>query len=91
MQAARPVDGNVALLAVESRSALHRAAGADAAELEEAVEDGTVVADIVFSLLAHVGVHIVRRHLGQEVDVLVRVELRHLGKHGWFRALSRTS
>ena len=35
VQAAGPVDGNVALFAVEPGRALHASAGADAAELEQ--------------------------------------------------------
>jgi hypothetical protein len=78
MQAAGPVDGDVALAAVQTRCALHGAAGADAAELEQAVEHGTVVADVVLALLLGVLVHVVRGDLVQKVDVLVRVKLRHL-------------
>ena len=87
MQAACPVDGNVALFAVEPCRAFHAAAGADAAELKEAVKHGAVVADVVFALLPHMIVHIIGSHLLQKLNVLVRVELRHLGGDGGFCAL----
>ena len=77
VQAAGPVDGDVALAAVQTSGALHGAAGTDAAELKQAVEHGTVVADVVLALLLGVLVHVVGGDLVQEVDVLVRVELRH--------------
>lgn len=51
MEAAGPVDGNVAFLTVESGSTLHAAAGTDAAELEETVKDRTIIANIEFGLL----------------------------------------
>jgi hypothetical protein len=84
----RPIDRNVALLAVEAGRTLHAAACADAAELEEAVKDWAVIADIVLGLLSHKGVHVVRRDLLEELDVLVGVKLRHLGRHSRLRALS---
>jgi hypothetical protein len=87
MQTASPIDGDVALLAVEASRALHATACADAAELEEAIEDGAVVADVVLALLSHKGVHIVGRDLLKEFDVLVGVELRHLGRDGRLRTL----
>lgn len=77
-----PVDGDVALVAVQTGGALHAAAGADAAELEQAVKDRAVISDIVLALLSHKGVHVVGRDLLQELDVLVGVELRHLGRDG---------
>lgn len=87
MQATSPIDRDVALLAIESSSTLHRASSADTAELKEAVENGAIVADVVSSLLAHVGVHVIRCDLREEVDILVRMELGHLGENSWFRAL----
>lgn len=42
VQAAGPVDGDVGGAVVQPRGAVHRAAGRDAAEVEEAVEDGAV-------------------------------------------------
>jgi len=53
VQTASPIDGNVALLAIETRGTLHAATGANSAELEQAVKDRAVVADVVFALLSH--------------------------------------
>ena len=89
MESTGPVYRDVALVPVQPRGALHAAAGADAAKLEEAVKHGAVVPDVVLALLAHMIVHVVGRDLLQEFDVLVRVELRHLGRDGGFRALRR--
>ena len=87
MQATGPVDSDIALVAVEPGSALHAAASANTTELEQAVEHGAVVAHIVFALLSHEAVHVVWGDLLQELDVLVRMELRHLGSNGGFGAL----
>ena len=87
MQTASPVDGNVAFLAVETRRALHAAACADAAELEQPIENRTVIPDVVLALLSHKGVHVVRRDSLQEFNVFVGMELRHLGRDGRLRAL----
>ncbi len=87
MQASRPVDGNVALLAIQSRRTLHAASGTDAAKLEEAIEDGAVVANIVFTLLSHVGIHVVWRNFLEEVDIIIGVELCHFASRGRFCAL----
>lgn len=87
VQTAGPVDGDVALAAVQTRCALHGAAGADAAELKQAVEHGAVVADVVLALLLGVLVHVVGGYLVQEVNVLVRVELRHFVLGGRLCAL----
>lgn len=82
-----PVDGNVALLPVQSRSSFHAATGADAAELEQPIKDRTVVADVVFPLLAHVAVHVIRGDLLEEVDVVVGMELGHFASGRGFGAL----
>lgn len=78
MQTASPVDSNVALFAIQPRSALHAATSADAAELEETVKDRAVVPDIVLVLLFLVIVHVVGGDLLQELDILVRMKLSHL-------------
>lgn len=91
VEATSPVDGDVALLAVEAGGALHAATGADATEFEEAVKDGTVVSDVVFALLLLIGVHVVGCDLLQEVDVLVRVELGHFTPSRRLCALQMTS
>jgi hypothetical protein len=87
VKASSPVDGDLALLAVQTGGSLHAAASADGAELEEAVKDRAIIADIVLVLLSGVGLHVVRRDLLQELDVLVRVELRHFELGGRLRAL----
>ena len=87
MQTACPIDGNVALLSIQAGGTLHAAARADAAELEQPVEYRAVVAHVVFALLAHEAIHVVRRHLLKELDVFIRVKLRHLRGHRGLGAL----
>jgi hypothetical protein len=89
VQASCPVDGDVALIPVQPRSALHAATCADPAELEKAVKDRTVVTNVISALLSDERVHIIRGHLGQEVDVFVGVELRHFVLGRGFCALER--
>lgn len=91
MQTTSPVDGNIALVTIQSCGALHTAAGTDAAKLEETVENGAIVADIVFALLTHEAVHVIGRNFLQELNVLVGVKLCHFGSNGWFCALARES
>lgn len=83
----RPIDGNVALVAIQTGGPLHAAASADSAELEEPVKDRAIIADIVLALLSHKGVHVVRRDSLKKLDVLVGMELRHLRGHGGLCAL----
>jgi hypothetical protein len=78
MQTTSPVHSNIAFAAVQPRRALHAAASADTTEFEQTVEDGTVVADVVFALLFAEVVHVVWGDALQKVDVLVCVELGHL-------------
>lgn len=87
VKASSPVDRNVALLTVQARGALHAATSTDAAELEETIKDGTVVADVVLDLLLLVAVHVVGGDALKEVDVLVGVELGHLAASGGLCAL----
>ena len=87
MKSAGPVDRNVAFVSVQPRSALHATTGTDTTKLKESVEYGTIIADVVFTLLAHVGIHVVGCDLLEEVDVLVGVELCHFHLAGGFRAL----
>lgn len=87
MQTTSPIDGDVALLAVESRSALHATARTDTTKLEETVKYRAIISDVVFSLLPHEAVHIVWRDFLQEVDVVVRVKLGHFAPGRRFRAL----
>lgn len=87
MQTTGPVDCDIALAPVQTRRALHCAARADTAELEQPVEHRAVVSDVVLALLLGVAVHVVWGDLVEEVDVLVGVELRHFVLGGWFGAL----
>lgn len=87
VQSTSPIDGDVALLPVETGCALHGAASADTTELEQPVKDRTIITDVVLSLFAHVTVHVVWGDSSQEVDVLVCVELGHLVDHGWLGTL----
>lgn len=89
MQASSPVDSNVALLAVQTGGSFHRATGADSTELEETVEDRTIVTNIVLGLLTHVTIHIVGCNSSEEIDILVGVELGHFIDDGGLRALCR--
>lgn len=89
MQTTGPVDGDVALLAVESGGTLHGSARTDATEFEKAIEDGTIVADIVLSLLARITVHVVGRDPSKEINVFVGVELCHLVDNCGLCALHR--
>jgi hypothetical protein len=91
MQATRPVDCNIALSSVQTRSTLHSASSADTAELKQAVEDWTIVSNVVFALLLGEVIHVVWRDLVQKLNVLVRVELRHFVLGGWFGALLEIS
>lgn len=59
METTSPVDSDVALLSIQSGGTFHTTTSADTAKLEQAVEHGTIVTDVVFALLAHVTVHVV--------------------------------
>jgi len=78
MQTTSPVDSDVTFIAIKTRSALHTTSGTDTAKFEQTIKDGTVITDIVFALLFRKRVHIVGSDLGEEVDILVRMELGHL-------------
>ena len=83
VQAAGPIDGDVGVFAVEADGGADGAAGGGAAEVEEAVEDGAVLADVEALELTVVGVGILgedlRRDGGEEVDVVVGVEAADVG------------
>ena len=87
METTSPIHRNIAFATVESRCALHAAAGADAAKFEQPIKDGTVITYVELSLLFRVGVHIVWGDLGKKLNVLVRVELSHLKLVGRLRPL----
>lgn len=87
MKTSSPVDSYIALLSIESSSAFHTAACTNAAELEEAVENRTIITDIELRLLPLEVIHILGANLLKEVDVLVCVELGHLESRRRFRSL----
>jgi hypothetical protein len=78
MQTASPVDSNVAFAAVQPCGALHATSSADATELEQAVEDRAIVANVILALLFAEVVHVVGCDALQEIDIFVGVELGHL-------------
>jgi len=88
MKATRPIDRDITLATVQSRSTLHTTTTGDTAKFEKAVEDRAVVANIVFALLLREILHVVRCNLGEKLDVFVRVELAHLGFRGRLRSLT---
>lgn len=91
MKSAGPIDGDVALLTVEAGSALHRTTSADATELKQAIKNRAIVANVVLSLLALIGLHVVGRHPPEKFDVLVGVELGHLIDDCRLRSLQRNA
>jgi hypothetical protein len=78
MQPPGPINSNIALPAIQPGSTLHTPARTNATKLKQAIENGTIVADIILALLLGKIVHIIGGDPLQEVDVLVGVELRHL-------------
>lgn len=88
MESTSPVDCDVAFASVEARSALHAPTSRDTTELEEAIKDGAIVADVEFALLFHEGVHIVWRDLLEKVDILVGMKLGHFMLCSWFGSLN---
>ena len=87
VKTARPVDCNVALLAVQPRSTFHTSTGADSAELEQTIKDWTIITNVIAALLFDVAVDVIRGDLLKEVDVFIGMELRHFVFGRWFRAL----
>ena len=87
MQASRPVDSDIALPSIQPCSTLHTATCANPAELKQAIEDWAIVTNVVFTLLLGEVVHVIRSDFLEEVDVFVRMELRHFEFGGWFCAL----
>ena len=72
-----PIYGHIAFGSIETGCALHAATGANPAKFEETIKDRTVIADIVLALFLWVGLHVIRSHLPQEVDILIRMKLAH--------------
>lgn len=82
-----PVYSNITFVAVKSSRTLHATTGTNTTEFKETVEHGAIITDIVLALLFCKRIHVIRCHLGEKVDVFVRMELGHLKFGGWFRTL----
>jgi len=91
MKTTSPVDCDVAFASIQASSTLHATTSANTAEVEESVEDWTIITDVVFSLFFGKSIHIVRSNLLQEVDVLVGMELGHFVTGSRFCALCTVS
>lgn len=63
MKTTGPVDGDVALIAVQACRTFHATTGANPAELKETIEDRAVITDVVLALFFRERVHIIRRYL----------------------------
>jgi hypothetical protein len=87
MKTSSPIDCYVAFATIETGSTLHASTRANTAELEESIEDRTIITNVIFALLLSERVHVVGRDLLKEVDVLVGVELSHLMACGRLGAL----
>ena len=87
MKATSPIDGNIALLTIQTSSSLHTATSADAAKLEKAIENRTIVTDVVLALLSHVAVHVVGCDLLQKINVVIGMKLCHFASSSRFRTL----
>jgi len=75
----QPVDHDVAAALVEPRGAADRAARVRLAVLPHAVEDGAVRAQVEALQLAGHLLHVVRRQVAEEVQVVIGVELVQVG------------
>lgn len=78
MQTSCPIDRIIAFAPIQTSGAFHATTRTDSAELEHAVEDGTIIANVIFALLFLIRLHVVWGDLLEEVDVLVCMELGHL-------------
>lgn len=77
MQTACPVYCDVAFVAIEPCSALHTAPRTNTTKLKQAIEDRTIISDVVLALFFRILVHVIGCDFGQEIDVFIRMELRH--------------
>ena len=87
MQTARPVHCYVAFPTIEPCCTFHTATSADTAELEQAIEDRTVVSNIKSPLFFLVQVHVIRRNFLEKFDVFISMELGHFEVGSGLRAL----
>ena len=58
MKTSSPIDSNVALLPVETRSTLHTATSTDAAKFKETLEHRAIVSNVELGLLALESLHV---------------------------------
>ena len=77
VESSRPVDDNIALVAIESLCAPYRARRVDLAKLKEAIKYRAVLSDVEALKLAHVLVHVIRRHESQKVHIVISMKLGH--------------
>jgi hypothetical protein len=87
MKTSSPINSDVAFATVQAGSSFHATTSADTTELEQSIEDRTIVSDVVFALLFGILLHVVWSDLGKEVDVFVSVELCHFMLSSRFRSL----
>ena len=87
MQTSGPINSHVAFLSVQPRCSLHTSSRADAAKLEEPIENGAVIPYIKAPLLFLVHLHVIGRHFAEKFDVLIRVKLSHFKAGGRFCSL----
>lgn len=87
MKPTGPVNGDVALAAIQTSGALHTATSADPAKLEESVENRAIVSHVEPTLFLGIAIHVVGSDFLQEINVLVGVKLRHLTVGSGLRAL----
>ena len=80
MESTGPVDDDVGAVLVETAGAADGAGGVQLAELEESVEDRTILADVEALQLPDVVLHVVGGDDAEEVDVVVGMEARHGGR-----------
>lgn len=88
MQPATPVDGDVAAVVVQLGGAVQRSAGVHGAEVEEAVEHGTVVSYVEVAQVLGVALQVLRRDALQEFHVVLRVEATHVVGAGTVRPVN---
>lgn len=87
MKAASPIHGDVAFLSVQPSCSFHASTSADATKLEQAVKDGTVIADVEATLLFRMVLHVVGGNLLQKIHIFVCMKLGHLVVGGRFCTL----
>ena len=87
MKSSSPVDGNVALVTIQSCSTFHAAASANAAKVKQTIKDRAVIPDVELALLPHMGIHVLGRDFLEKIDVFVGVKLGHLHEGARFGAL----